>query len=255
MHFIWYAQEDKAFQFHHMLSVLSAYKFIHPTTILFHTNHPPVGPYWQSVLQLDTFVVNKREPPINLFGQPLKPPPFYTSYSNVDRVKILLEMGGIYLDLDVIVTRSFLPLRRFPCVIGREQDTQACGSVIVCSRDSPFLLLWLNSYLDDYQDHVWAYNSGKVPFQLANRYPHLVHMNEDQLNRPNFDELEMIWGGGRFEWWKNYAVHTWYRIWRDQSKYFQGIEPNEENIKSWNGSFGEMARTVLYGSARFMDCD
>ena len=45
---------------------------------------------------------------------------------------------------------------------GREQDTKACGSVIVCSRDSPFLLLWLNSYLDDYQEDNWAYNSGQV---------------------------------------------------------------------------------------------
>lgn len=56
--------------------------------------------------------VNLRNPPLTLFGEPVKPPMYYTSHSNVDRVKILTEVGGIYLDLDVIVTRPFDDLRR-----------------------------------------------------------------------------------------------------------------------------------------------
>lgn len=78
-------------------------------------------------------------------------------------LQVLLEYGGIYLDLDVLITRPFDELRRqFACTIGREQETKACGSVIVCSRHSPFLLLWINSYIDDYRIEEWAYNTGQV---------------------------------------------------------------------------------------------
>ena len=74
-----------------------------------------------------------------------------------------MEYGGIYLDLDVLITRPFDELRRqFACTIGREQETKACGSVIVCSQHSPFLLLWINSYIDDYRIEEWAYNTGQV---------------------------------------------------------------------------------------------
>jgi len=79
-------------------------------------------------------------------------------------LQVLLEYGGIYLDLDVLITRPFDELRRrYECTIGREQETKACGSVIVCSRHSPFLLLWINSYIDDYRIEEWAYNTGQVP--------------------------------------------------------------------------------------------
>lgn len=186
-------------------------------------------------------------PPENLFGEKVKEPFYYTSHSNVDRVKVLMEYGGIYLDFDVLVTKPFDDLRKYPCTIGREQETKACGSVVICSKDSPFLLLWINSYLDDYQITEWAYNTGQVPFNLARRYPHLVHMDEERINRPNFMELDKIWGPNRFDWQNNYAVHLWYRLWKDSSPYYDGIEPNSENIKTWNTTFGEMARSIMYG--------
>ena len=90
----------------------------------------------------------------------------------------------------------------------------------------------------------------QVPFNLARRFPHLVHMDEDRINRPNFDELELIWGAARFDWRRNYAVHLWYRLWKDVSPYFHGVEPNDDNVKTWNSTFGEMARAILYGSER-----
>ena len=37
-------------------------------------------------------------------------------------LKILHEMGGIYLDLDTLVVRPFEDLRKYPCVIGRNMS-------------------------------------------------------------------------------------------------------------------------------------
>lgn len=78
-------------------------------------------------------------------------------------VKVLMEYGGIYLDLDVLVVQPFDDLRhQYECTIGREVEHKVCGSVIICSKHSLFLILWINSYLDDYRADVWAYNTGKV---------------------------------------------------------------------------------------------
>jgi len=44
--------EPRPLQFQHMLSVMSAHKILQPDVIYFHTNIPPVGPYWQRVLKL-----------------------------------------------------------------------------------------------------------------------------------------------------------------------------------------------------------
>ena len=95
----------------------------------------------------------------------------------------------------------------------------------------------------------------QVPFKLSKRYPHLVHVEKTRLNRPNFAELDLIWGPHTWDWRRNYAVHTWYRLWKDTSPYYHGVEPDPENIKTWNTTFGEMARVILYGTPDMRDTD
>ena len=246
VHYIWYNTNSAPLKFHHLLSVLSAHKFIRPDVIYFHTDNVPVGKYWEHVKKIPGLKVNLRTPPFTLFGERVKTPLFYTSHSNVDRVKILMEYGGIYLDLDVLVTNSFDDLRKHSCVVGQEQANKACGSVIVCEKTAFFLYLWINAYLDDYRMEEWAYNTGQVPFNLWKRFPHLVHM-EQKINRPNFKELGKIWGSEPFDWKQNYAVHIWYRLWKD-SKYYDNVEPDPETIKTMDNAFGQMARAIYYGS-------
>ena len=92
----------------------------------------------------------------------------------------------------------------------------------------------------------------QVPANLARRFPHLAHVEKRKLNRPNFEELDKIWGPNRFDWRQNYALHTWYRIWKDMSPYYNGIEPDPETIKTMNHTFGEIARTIYYGQPELM---
>jgi hypothetical protein len=96
----------------------------------------------------------------------------------------------------------------------------------------------------------------QVPFNLARRFPHLVHVDDDRFNRPNFDELELIWSEtARFNWRRNYAIHLYYRLWKERSPFYRGIEPDDDTIKTWNASFGEMARMILYGSPQPLHTD
>ena len=247
VHYIWYNPKSEPIRFHHLLSIMSADKVLHPDRIMFHTDNPPVGDYWQQALQIENFQVVYRDPPTHLFGEVVKKPMFYTSHSNVDRVKILQEYGGIYLDLDTFITSSLDELRKqHSCVIGQEQEHKACGSFIACNKYSLFLILWLNSYLDDYRMDQWAYNTGTVPFNLAKRYPNLVYMDPDRINRPNFKGIAKIWGPERFDWRHNYAVHILYRIWKDKTDFYEGIEPDPKTIRTMNTTFGEMARWIYY---------
>lgn len=73
--------------------------------------------YLIQVRNFSKLTIIHHNPPTRIFGEDVKPPGFYTSHSNVDRVKILMEYGGIYLDLDMIVTNSFDELRKHECVI------------------------------------------------------------------------------------------------------------------------------------------
>lgn len=202
VHYIWYADKPTKFKFFHMLSMLSAEKFLKPDAIYFHTNLEPVGDYWeQAKSKLTTLKIMHRKPTTCLFDEPLKDPIWNTSQSNVDRLNALMEHGGIYLDLDVLIIKSFDPLRKYmyPCTVGLENPNRVCGGIIVCAADSVFLKLWMEHYIYDYKIWTWAYNSGLVPTSLARRYPDLIHIEEESLVRPNGNEVEKIWGEQPFD--------------------------------------------------------
>lgn len=118
VHYIWHSAKPAPLRFDHMIGVLSSHKTIRPDVIYFHTSNEPTGPYWQALKQLPGLKVVQRAPPTHVFGEKLPEPFYYTSHSNVDRLLVLMEYGGIYLDLDVIVTSSFDELRRHAYVIG-----------------------------------------------------------------------------------------------------------------------------------------
>ncbi len=251
VHFIWYSDTPKPFRFNNMLSVMSAHRYIKPDVILFHTNMEPTGEYWANLLALPSFRVVKKDYTLCFNDHLLKEPTRSTDASDIDRLTVLSENGGIYLDLDVIVVRSFDPLRRFPCTVGtelikNEKVLVVCGAVVICSRQSQFLHFWLQSFIDDYRQEMWAYNSGRVPTILWQKYPDLVHVEKTSFFRPAWFQLDQIFLNKPYDWKeKNYLIHLWNSI-LEEKKYIP--EPTFENIRTWNGTFGEIARYVLYGS-------
>ena len=86
------------------------------------------------------------------------------------------ELGGIYLDPDVLVLRSFLPLRLMPLTLARE-STQPIdiisNGIIICRPGVIFMRLWLEAYRT-YDPDVWAYHSTVIP---ARYRPNLLLCN------------------------------------------------------------------------------
>ena len=92
----------------------------------------------------------------------------------------------------------------------------------------------------------------QVPANLARRFSNLAHVESTKLCQPNLAELDKIWGPNRFDWRQNYALHTWYRKWENNSLHHGVVEPTPKNIKSMNNIFGEIARTIYYGESALM---
>ena len=114
-----------------MLSILSADRLLQADVIYIHSNKEPIGPYivyvyWNQVRHLLTVI--HREPTRILFGKAVKKPMY------VARVEIIFHHGGIY-----------------KCVLGLESSYKVCSGVFLCEKESPFLRLWLQSFIDDYK--------------------------------------------------------------------------------------------------------
>ena len=117
--------------------------------------------------------------PIGLFG-------IYPSQndfahkSDCARMNILLARGGIYLDSDVLVLRSFDDLRNYSLVLGFQTDldvSEICNGIILASKHSPFLTAWYNLYRTVKFQECWDCHSVKLPSNLLKSKPHLYANN------------------------------------------------------------------------------
>lgn len=64
-----------------------------------------------------------------------------------------------------------------------------------------------------------------------------------------------LWGPETFDWKQNYAIHVYYRLWKDMSPYYIGEDVDPENLKTMNNTFGAMARSIYYGSPELIPVD
>ena len=115
---------------------------------------------------------------------------------------------------------------------------------------APFMKLWWNHLPRDERIRGWAYAVGIVPTELVARYrgTALVHVEEKSLHKPNCEHLNQMIGPDIYDWSSNYAMHLWYRRWKQWGAQWY-VEPTPENIKKRNTTFGQMARYIYYGSS------
>ena len=235
VHFCWYGAP--AFRFHHYISFLSVLKKLRPAKIYFWHDAQPSGPYWkllhQNVTNLSKLLrMMPRERPSKIFGNRLN---YIAHSSDIVRLEAILKFGGIYLDLDVIVLKSFDPLRVYDTVLGKERWNGLCNGIILAKPNAKFIKLWLYSYR--YYSKRWDYNSIQFPLKLSRRLPGLLHIEESSLHRPNWMELQYLYGNKQYDWSKNYAIHLWFRFYRKEHDF--------GNIGQVNSTFGQIVRYIL----------
>lgn len=200
---------DPAFGFLNYASVMSAIRVLRPSRVLVHAHFEPVGLFWDLVRPK----VELRRVPLvqEVFGNSVS---HYAHRADVVRLNALIEFGGIYLDSDVIVLRSFDNLLEHETVMGQEGENGRvglCNAVILAAPGSRFLRRWLDNYRS-FNESQWNRHSVVLPSLLSRQHPDEVHVLPfNAFFWPLWDKpgLERLFRSNEYKYEPNYAVHLW----------------------------------------------
>jgi len=214
--------------------------------VFFHADALPVeGIWWTRTLdEVDNLYLVLTVRPLQApSGKPLV---FGEHSTDLARIDILINYGGIYLDSDILVLKSFDPLLRHNYVMGRVTPDQINSGIVLSRRGEAFLSLWLESYKSyKGKGETYTHKATIVPHKLAELYPHLIHVEEESLNKPNWkpEGMRQLYTG-HYNWSDNYAIHLWHRYLPSGVS----VPKKPEDIEHLNSTLGEVIRFILYGS-------
>lgn len=234
----------------HHVCLKSAVERIAPQETFFYHEFEPTGPWWELSRELVTPV--KIEAPREIFGRPLD---HVAHRSDVVRLQQLIKHGGIYLDADVLVQRSFDNLLGYQTVLGQEEGAYngqlgLANAVMLAEPQSPFLCRWLEEYRS-FQggppgSEFWSAHSVRLPEKLARAYPlEITILPKTAFYWPLWIEehLDWIFASNRpIPIDQTYANHLWEGVaW----KYLEDLTPRR--VRSVDTNFHAWARPLIEG--------
>ncbi|CAF4244710.1 unnamed protein product [Rotaria sp. Silwood2] len=91
------------------------------------------------------------------------------------RLEVLIQDGGIHLDSDVLILRSFDPLLNLNNIVKARQDDQeaAFNAVILEKKDATFLKRLYDAY-QNFNQNFWDCHSVRLPGRLTSIYPNEI---------------------------------------------------------------------------------
>lgn len=232
----------------HHVCLKSAVERISPDRTHFYYEFEPNGPWWELSRNLVTPI--KIEAPREIFGRPLN---HVSHRADVVRLQKLIQYGGIYLDADVLVHRSFDELLNCKAVLGQEgsdEDAGLANAVILAEQRSSFLIRWLEEYRSfrggPPGTKLWNAHSVHLPKKLARDYPSEITV------LPPTAFFWPIWTEEHLQWIfastrpipsaGAYANHLWENFaW----KYLEDLTPRR--VRSVDSNFNFWARPLLEG--------
>lgn len=172
-HFIFGLSPDfggKPFSLIHYLAIASCHAINKPASINFYYAYEPSGIWWDRAKPYLNLV--RVGSPNSVYGRDVA---HVAHKADVLRLMILLEHGGIYLDMDVLCLRPFAPLQKYDVVMGREYGVGLCNAVIMAKPGAEFIQRWLSEYRT-FSKEEWNFHSVRLPATLAAQAPHLIHV-------------------------------------------------------------------------------
>lgn len=243
--------QNSELNFIDMVNIKSVYINHRPSQIIIHCDcHNLTGKYWDMVKDIPGLSIQYKSKPNYIFGKHLSS--VYHS-SDIARLQILMKYGGIFLDSDVFVVKSLHHYRKFEFVIGWPPNQYLGTQVLIAHKNARFLKFWYHSY-KYYQPTRWYYNAGELPTES------ILLLRPDFVHRVPYDfgvhNLAYMLFGMRSPKWRDYHTihllirHRNYLIPEDHIENF-----DENNIKMYNKTFGDMARSVLFGKSNMIGVD
>lgn len=123
-HVVWYGRDRPLFRFHHYISVRSDLIELRPHALLIWFDGIPQGDWFYELLiyardyapHTKLFLVQRNGVEI-IYNRPIK---VSEHKADVVRLEAVLQFGGFYHDLDVVILRSFSSLRQYTTTFGHE---------------------------------------------------------------------------------------------------------------------------------------
>ena len=245
VHFIWFSCHD--FKITDYMCLLAALRYQQPDFILVHGDCEPKGQYWRWLKEEAggklKFV--KKTPPGEIFGNKIED---VEHQSDVARLEILLQVGGIYLDTDTMVLKSLDDLRnREEIVLGEYTEELLGNAAILANKESKFLKKWFLEYRTFSTEKHWLKSSMIAPHDLWREYPDSIHIVKNNMMRPNLDEMDFFFNG--FIDWSNFwTIHLSPRFME-----YKDLHRTIAQLAVLQSSYGEVSRHALWGESAIKD--
>lgn len=219
LHYVHLSRGGREWKLHHFLSVKSAYIRSGVEKIYLWVDDEPEGEWWDKTKEL--VIIKKIEPPTEIFGKPITQ---QAHKSDVIRLQVLLEYGGIYVDTDTIFVKSFKYLLSNKFVLGQQNIKGCegfCPAVILSEKNSLFGQYWLAGFKDSFGggppgSDTWCTHSVQYPQWLSKQIPNeITILNHEAFFWPLYHQphIEML-----FEKNMNFPNAFSHHLWESSGK-------------------------------------
>jgi hypothetical protein len=222
LHFVYGLKQVEEFPFYALISVLSAQAYHPGARTFFFLHHEPVGPYWEILKERVEII---KVPNFEWCG--VAQYRHYAHKSDIVRMLVLHEIGGLYLDCDTITLRSMDDLWGHDYVMGVQQTIATamggfCNAIMISKRHSAFGAYWIDQYKSfnsKGRDLHWDFHSVKLPMYLYSVrsegvrvlphdkwfFPLWNHIYSVMFTTKEIDKNRQLFDG-------QYAVHLWHNM-------------------------------------------
>lgn len=225
IHLLFFGETD--FHNYHHRCVHSMLQYMPDYAVRIYNVIPPVGnKYW------DDIVSNK-----NVSVIPVMVPEYFDGFqlhhfqykADVVRLEVLYEFGGVYLDLDMLITRNFEEVfsSGHELYLSKEKNDRDCliNAFMAAKPKNGFLRLWLDAFKSGLRMNIWAHHIRDTNKQLLDKNPHYMYKYHITLlegdtffpfhwqDRWRFEASENDTVAAHYEFPdKSYGTHLWETI-------------------------------------------
>lgn len=237
--------KKRPWNLHHFLSVKSALVKGKVEKVNIWLDEEPDGKWWEKTKPLVNlhFIV----PPKEIFNIPITQP---AHQSDVIRLQVLIEEGGIYVDTDVIFKRPFTDLLHNKFVMGQQGylgNEGLCPATILSIPDSTFAKEWLLGFKDTFQggppgSPTWCTHSVQLPLLLSKKIPdEIVILDHRAFFYPLYHQshMEMI-----FEQSHNFSNAYSHHLWESSGKSYLD-KMSIEKIRQEDTTFTKLVKDLI----------
>jgi len=171
-----YFGETEFYNFHHRCVHSMLQYMPHYEIRIYNSKEPVNNKYWDDIKAQPGVRILKIDVPQFFDGFELK---HFQYKADVVRLELLYEHGGVYLDLDMIITRPFDEVFKSGHSFYISEERTNCRSLInaflAAKPKNDFIKLWLNEFKSGLRLGIWAHHIRDSNKKLIDDHPHYLH--------------------------------------------------------------------------------